>query len=239
MTADKNFTRLVRERARRTGESYATARSHVLRHRTEEPMEDLVEVSVANVRHSSDSDAIYVPLEDHAGGRTLMVGIGPAEATAIAFAPHGTPLKRPMTHDALKLAVDALGGHVRRIVVGFVPAEHTYTADVAIGLPDGGERHLDWRVSDAVALAVRCTPRPAILVPASLFASSPAPPPPDEPWPLRARVRCTCGQWARVMEYRVTEQDESGPRRVQATVMCAACSATRQAELVSPDPAGD
>jgi hypothetical protein len=41
------------------------------------------------------------------------------------------------------------------------------------------------------------------------------------------------------MEYRVTEQDESGPRRVQATVMCAACSATRQAELVSPDPAGD
>jgi len=41
MTAEKKFKRLVRDRARRTGGSYAAARHELLRKRSEDQMEDL------------------------------------------------------------------------------------------------------------------------------------------------------------------------------------------------------
>ena len=85
-----------------------------------------------------------------------------------------------MTHDALKEVVDALGGQVVRIVRGHRPETSTYTADVTIALAGGEDRRFDWRVSDAVALAVRCDPPPVILGPASLLHPPPAgdrPPP--------------------------------------------------------------
>jgi hypothetical protein len=41
MTAEKKFKRLVRDRARRTGESYAAARRELLRKRSEDEMNDV------------------------------------------------------------------------------------------------------------------------------------------------------------------------------------------------------
>ena len=103
--------------------------------------------------------------------------------------------ERLETHDALTQVVDALGGQVVRIVVGHRAETSTYTADVTVALAGGGERRFDWRVSDAVALAVRCDPPPVILVPAALLDPPPgrgpaaalsdpmAPGPPLEPGP--------------------------------------------------------
>lgn len=177
MTAGRSFKRLVRERARRTGESYTSARRTLLAKRGDNVMSMQnesgpvhVEVVVAGVNMQDPSRA-FVELAEIGGDRRLPVFIGPAEAGAIAFALRGQPMPRPMTHDALKQAVDAIGGQLLRIVVGHLPETSTFTADVVVALPDGGEHHFDWRVSDAVAVAVRSEPPPSILVPARLLAS--------------------------------------------------------------------
>ena len=60
-----------------------------------------------------------------------------------------------MTHGALKQTVDALGAHLARVVVDHQPETSTFTADVVLTVNNGDELHLDWRVSDSVALAVR------------------------------------------------------------------------------------
>ena len=133
--------------------------------------DDLVEVRVSGVRAAA-TDTPFLVLEDGRLGRELPIAIEPAEGNAIAFALQAVAMRRPMTHDALKQAVDALGGRLVRVVVGFQPDEHTFTADVVLLTDDGRERHLDWRVSDSVALAVRCDPVPPILVAEALFADA-------------------------------------------------------------------
>ena len=177
MTAGKRFKRSVRDRVRRTGESYVAARRELLRKRTEDAMrnletpttDDLVEVTVIGVEQA-DPTRNFIDLKEKDGDRRLPVFIGPSEAAAIAFSLQGRTTLRPMTHDALKQAIDAFGGRVAQVVVGYVPEKSTFTADVVVALPDGTERHLDWRVSDAVAVAVRSEPRPTILAPTSLLA---------------------------------------------------------------------
>lgn len=131
--------------------------------------DDLVEVTVVGVRQHDPSRSL-VDFKEKEGERRLPVFIGPSEAAAIAFALQERATLRPMTHDALKQMIDALGGRVARIVVGYLPETSTFTADVVVTLPDRAQRHLDWRVSDAVAVALRCDPPPTILVPAALLA---------------------------------------------------------------------
>lgn len=131
----------------------------------------LVEVSVAGVRWHVESGRFLLVLTDPV--RRLPICVGEAEAMAITFALHEVATQRPMTHDALKQTIAALGARLVRIIVGYRADNHTFTADVVLAGADGGERHLDWRTSDAAALAVRCQPRPQILVPESLLADPP------------------------------------------------------------------
>lgn len=175
MTTGKGFKRLVRERAARTGESYTAARRALLAERKEDTVEttDLVEVRLEGVGLGEAGAANhYLDLRERDGEGRLPVFVGPPEAAAIAFALEGRVARRPMTHDALKQALDALGGRLARIVIGHSPETSTFTADVTLAVA-GGELHLDWRVSDAVAVAVRYDPRPAILAPASLLGPEP------------------------------------------------------------------
>ena len=142
MTAEKKFKRLVRERARRTGESYAAARRELLRKRSEQPMgdpsspqaQDLVEVRAANIRTDSSTDTHFLVLQDTRADRELLVAIGPSEAAAIALALQHVAVQRPMTHDALKQTVDALGARLLRVVVDHRPETNTFTADVVLAV---------------------------------------------------------------------------------------------------------
>lgn len=74
----------------------------------ETPGGDLVEVTVVGVVQP-DEDRHFVNLKEKGGDRSLPVFIGPSEAAAIAFTLQGQTTRRPMTHDALKQAIDALG----------------------------------------------------------------------------------------------------------------------------------
>lgn len=94
-----------------------------------------------------------VMLRDRRGARELHIRIGVIEASAIAFELEQVRLARPMAHDLLRNAVEALGGSVRSVaIVGL--REHRYAALLVL---QQGERtiELDARPSDGIALALR------------------------------------------------------------------------------------
>ena len=254
MTADKKFKRLVRERARRTGESYAAARHALLAKRSEQPMgdagspqaHDLVEVRAAGIRTDSASEAPFLVLEDTKADRRLLIAIGPSEAAAITLAQQQVAVKRPMTHDALKQTVDALGAQLLRVVVDHQPQTSTFTADVVLRVNNGDELHLDWRVSDSVALAVRCHPTPPILVPERLLAEPPGSVVVGSPpWSGGVRVRCACSAWIPVPEAVLEEAAASDAELIEADVECPSCGQQkhfrieRPPALVESEPSGD
>lgn len=239
MTAGKRFKRLIRDRARRTGESYVSARRALLAKRSENdmttmdraaPAGELVEVTVEAV--STEDPAPFVLLRERGGDRRVAVFIGRPEAMAMAFALQGQPTRRPMTHDALKQAVDALGGRVDHIVVGHEPGSSTYTADVAIVLPDGTERHLDWRPSDSIALALRCEPRPAVRVPVDLIGPLPVGRPSASAFPCRS-----CGAAIPFVEADLTPLADA-PGLALLAADCPSCGVSHQkAQIVHLPPA--
>lgn len=194
---------------------------------------ELVEVRATGIRIKTDAagETPFLVLEDGAE-RQLLIAIGSHEATSIAFALQGVEVKRPMTHDALKQTVDAFGAEVLRVEVGFLPETNTFTANVVLGVPGGGERHLDWRLSDSVGLAVRYQPPPPILVPEGLLASPPGTL--VQPWPGGARVRCSCGQWVPIERYVVVDPGTSGADQIEADVECASCGQRRRVRLEAP-----
>ena len=185
----------------------------------------LVELTVVGV-DQADLSRNFVDLKEKDGDRRLQVFIGQPEAAAIAFTLQGRAAARPMTHDALKLAIEALGGQVARVVVGYVPEKSTFTADIVVVLPDATERHLDWRVSDAVAVAVRCDPAPTILAPASLLTQAEAP-----------HHRLPCPACRAVLH--IAEGDlrpvEGAPELATAEVVCPSCQARHTVQL-RPSP---
>lgn len=99
------------------------------------------------------TNAPIVILKAEGGARLLPIWIGLFEANAIALVLEGVPTSRPMTHDLLKSAIDALDASVERVVVSDL-RENTFYATVHLAAA-GGARLLDARPSDAIALALR------------------------------------------------------------------------------------
>jgi hypothetical protein len=92
-------------------------------------------------------------LREGAGSRYLPIWIGPNEATAIALALQGVEPQRPMTHDLLKLVIEALDAAVARVDVTEL-AEGTFYANLVLER-DGSEVVISSRPSDAIAIAAR------------------------------------------------------------------------------------
>jgi bifunctional DNase/RNase len=99
------------------------------------------------------NNAPIVILRDDKSGRVLPIWIGVIEASAIAFELEKVQLSRPMTHDLLRTAIEALGGAVQRVLIVDL-RDNTYYAQVVL---TQAERviEIDARPSDAIALALR------------------------------------------------------------------------------------
>lgn len=83
----------------------------------------------------------------------IPIMIGPAEASAINHGMEGKKPPRPMTHDLLKNVIEAFNAKVDRVVIHDLRDE-TYYARIYLKDRDG-ERDIDARPSDAIALALR------------------------------------------------------------------------------------
>jgi bifunctional DNase/RNase len=111
-------------------------------------------VDLIGLTLEAGSGAPVVLLREHdVPRRVLPIFVGPTEATAIALALSGRLPPRPLTHDLLAVLVETLHAHVERVEVTEL-RDGTFFAELALSGPTG-QRRLDSRPSDAIALAVR------------------------------------------------------------------------------------
>ena len=94
-----------------------------------------------------------VLLRDEERKRFLPIWIGPSEAVAIAMELEDKQPPRPMTHDLITNILHELGAQVTRVVVSDF-RDSTFYATVTL-TDDSGDRQVDARPSDAIALALR------------------------------------------------------------------------------------
>ena len=97
--------------------------------------------------------SMLVLREHDAPNRLLPIIIGGAEAASIAIAAQGQVLPRPMTHDLMATLVQSFDGQLDAVEVTDFQ-DGAFLAILAVSGPNG-ERRLDTRPSDAIALAVR------------------------------------------------------------------------------------
>lgn len=113
-----------------------------------------MELSRIIISEIQESQVIYLTEVD--GERSFPILIGIFEATSINRRVKGEAAPRPLTHDLLVQAVEALGGDLQDVVISEL-REHTYFAQLRIR-QDGELIEVDARPSDAIAVAVTCDP---------------------------------------------------------------------------------
>jgi bifunctional DNase/RNase len=111
------------------------------------------------------SNVPIVILRDEDNTVFLPIWIGVFEANAIALEMEEVQPPRPLTHDLLRSTLELLGASVEKILISALE-ESTFFAKIFLATRDG-ERILDARPSDAIALALRVE-SPIFVVPSVL-----------------------------------------------------------------------
>jgi bifunctional DNase/RNase len=142
----------------------------------------MISVDLIGIQVDPTSGAAALVLREHdAPNRLLPIIVGQADASSIAIAASGSRLPRPLTHDLMAELVDALDGHLDAVEVTELH-EGTFLANLAVSGP-AGERRIDTRPSDAIALAVRLR-APLFVSEAVLDEAGAVPIEPSEPDPV-------------------------------------------------------
>ena len=121
-----------------------------------------IQMQLSRIIISEINDQQVIYLKEVDGERQFPILIGIFEATSIDRRVKNRPNLRPLTHDLLVNAVEAMGGELDSVVITELK-EHTYFAKLRI-------RHnkqlieIDSRPSDAIAIAVTCNPQLPIFV---------------------------------------------------------------------------
>jgi len=111
-------------------------------------------VEVTGIHLEASTGAPIVVLREHdAPHRLLPIFVGGSEAVAIGLALSGQSPPRPLTHDVMAALVESLDADVERVEVTEL-RDGSFLAELAVRGP-AGERRLDTRPSDAIALALR------------------------------------------------------------------------------------
>lgn len=113
-----------------------------------------MELSRIIISDINDNQVIYLKEVD--GERTFPILIGLFEAASIDRRVKHIETPRPLTHDLLVGAVEALGGEFQDVVISELK-DHTYYAQLRIRM-EGELVEVDARPSDAIAVAVTCDP---------------------------------------------------------------------------------
>jgi bifunctional DNase/RNase len=124
-------------------------------------------MELARIIISEINDQQVIFLREVEGERSFPILIGLFEATSIDRRVKGEVPPRPLTHDLVKLSIEALGGELQDVVIHSLE-DHTYFASLRIR-KDGELVEVDSRPSDAVALAVHYSPHLPIYVASSVI----------------------------------------------------------------------
>jgi bifunctional DNase/RNase len=113
-----------------------------------------MELSRIIISEINEQQVIY--LKEVEGERSFPILIGIFEAHSINRRVKGEVAPRPLTHDLLVSVAENLGGEFQSVVISELK-EHTYYARLRIKY-EGELIEIDARPSDAIAVAVTCSP---------------------------------------------------------------------------------
>ena len=133
-----------------------------------------VEMQLARIIISEINENQVVFLKEVDGDRQFPILIGIFEATSIDRRVKEVIRPRPLTHDLVVGIVDSLGGELDSVVISSLK-DHTYFANLRIKR-DGEIIDIDARPSDAIAVAVTCSPHLPIYVEEDVLNEAITPP---------------------------------------------------------------
>jgi len=115
---------------------------------------------LSKVLITETGDLQLIELAERDGSRSFPIRIGITEALAIDRRLEGVRFARPLTHDLLAMTIEALGGHLERIVVNdlrdvMIGGDPRSTFFAQLHVRQGDQLiTIDARPSDAIALGV-------------------------------------------------------------------------------------
>lgn len=115
-----------------------------------------VQMQLARIIISEINEQQIIYLREVEGTRQFPILIGIFEATSIDRRVKHFESQRPLTHDLVVNAIEALGGQLDSVVINEL-RDHTYFAALRIKY-DGEIVEVDARPSDAIAVAVTTDP---------------------------------------------------------------------------------
>jgi hypothetical protein len=115
-----------------------------------------IQMQLARIIISEINEQQVIYLREVDGDRQFPILIGIFEATSIDRRVKQFDSQRPLTHDLIVNAIEAMGGELDSVVISEL-REHTYYANLRIKY-DGEIIEVDSRPSDAIAVAVTCDP---------------------------------------------------------------------------------
>lgn len=121
-----------------------------------------VAMELARIIISEINDQQVIYLKEIDGGRTFPILIGIFEATSIDRRVKGYASPRPLTHDLICSVVENMGGEFQDVLISEL-RDHTYYAKLRVR-HQGELLEIDARPSDAIAVAVTCSPALPIYV---------------------------------------------------------------------------
>ena len=115
-----------------------------------------VQMQLSRIIISEINDQQIIYLKEVDGDRQFPILIGIFEATSIDRRVKSHRPPRPLTHDLIVSVVETLGAELDSVVISEL-RDHTYFAKLRIR-QDGELIEVDSRPSDAIAVAVTCSP---------------------------------------------------------------------------------
>ncbi|MFH0754994.1 MAG: bifunctional nuclease family protein [Candidatus Omnitrophota bacterium] len=114
----------------------------------------MIQVELARIIIDEKNHDQAIVLREKDGSRQVPIVIGFVEATSIQMRISGMIAPRPLTHDLLAAAIQALGAGVDHVLIDDLSAG-TFFAKLCLKKDDGSNVFVDCRPSDGIALAVR------------------------------------------------------------------------------------
>lgn len=115
----------------------------------------MVQVYVSALAIDAGTNSPIMLLKEEKGEKILPIWIGYPEASAIAMAKsyEKNEIERPLTHDLIKMIIEAFSARLIKVVVDELDGT-TYKAKLFLQA-DNRDYYLDSRPSDAIAIALR------------------------------------------------------------------------------------
>ena len=114
----------------------------------------MIPVKVLKISYHPESRSYAVILKEIAGDKCLPVIVGSFEAQSIALAIEVVDTPRPLTHDLICDVITGIDGSLKTVRVSHLQ-DGVFYAQMELESDDIGNRIIDARPSDAIAVALR------------------------------------------------------------------------------------